>query len=68
MMLFNIIKSLVIGLLSAIVFFSIADMFKENSNKYEVFHYKKTYPDGSQNDMICIFNKLSGDYIVNILD
>lgn len=39
----------------------------QNKNKYEIFHYKHTYSDGSQNDMICIFDHRTGEYRVEIL-
>jgi hypothetical protein len=39
----------------------------ENRNKYEIFHYKHTYSDGSQNDMICIFDHVNGNWRIEPL-
>lgn len=35
---------------------------------YRIFHYTNKYSDGSQNEMICIFNNLTGEFKSEILD
>lgn len=51
-----------VALASVITFSLVA-----NKNKYEIFHYKHTYSDGSQNDMICIFDQMTGEWRVEPL-
>lgn len=39
----------------------------QNKQKLEVFHYVKTYEDGSTNNMICVFDHKTGEYKCHLL-